>query len=871
MRVSYKWLKEYVDVPYAPKELASQLTLRGVAVEAVEDLNKGIEGVVSGRILTIEPHPAADALVVCRVEVGRTKSLTIVTGAPDIRVGDVVPVAAPGSSLPGGWRIEAAELRGVLSEGMLCSETELMEGQPHKETEGLWILPPGTPVGRPMTELLALDDWVLELDLTPNYASHCLNMIGVAREVAAITGGEVRLPSPPATTAAGEAAEMVRVTIEAPDLCSRYTARLLRDVRPGQSPLWLQNRLRAAGMRPVSTLVDITNYVMLELGQPLHAFDYKTIAGRRIVVRRARPGETMVTLDGQERSLDPETLVIADASRPSAIAGVMGGLDSEVSEAGAAGPATETVLLESAHFDNRSVRRTSRQLGLSSEAATRFIKGTDVNATVLAADRACELAVALGAATPVPGAVDVYPGVETPRLIPLRPGRVSRLLGLSLSREAVMAALGRLGLKALTARDLAASGAPMVSAALALWEASPGPLAADARKDWEQGIGLQIAAAREKLGDWGDETLFVVVPTRRPDLMGETDLVEEVARIDGYEHIPATLPTGTTTAGGRTEAQELSMQAREILLGLGYTQVVPYSFESPAEVDRLGLPVEHPWRRQLRIQNPFSEDYSVMRTTLLTSLLGVLRHNQAWRQGDVQIFKLGSVFQPRSLPVTELPEEKWKVGIAATGLLQPKVWNRPEGSVDFFAVKGAVEALLDSLGCPAADYVPSAYPFLHPGRQAEVRVGGGTQGGSSILGFVGELHPLVAQNYDLPNRVVVAELDWLTLTELAGTGRHYTPIGRYPAVVRDVALVLPVSVPASLALSVIRATGGALLQDARLFDIYEGKNIPAGKRSLAYTLTYRAEDHTLTEAEVESAHGAVRQALAEELGAELRS
>ena len=882
MKVSYRWLSEYVDIPLDPHELASQLTLRGVAVEDVYGLNRGVQGVVSGRILSIEPHPAADRLVVCRVDVGATPvagnaggPLTIVTGAPNLHPGDVVPVAVPGSTLPGGWKIDAADFRGVYSQGMLCSETELLEGLPHKETEGVWVLPPGTESGKPMVDLLDLDDHVLVLDLTPNYASHCLSMVGVAREVAALTGGTVRLPSPPASTGPGEVAERVRVDIEDPSLCRRYSARMLNVTRSGPSPLWMQNRLRAVGMRPISALVDITNFVMLELGQPLHAFDYDRLGGRRIVVRRARPGETLVTLDGQERRLDPDMLVIADAERPQALAGVMGGLDSEVREAGAAADAaddaadgTRTILLESASFDNRSVRRTSRRLGLASEAGTRFIKGTDINGTVLAADRAFELAASLGVASAVPGALDVYPGVQPPKLIPLRPARVNALLGLSLTESEMARCLGRLGLTALSSADVL-SGADVATgaAAQALNEASPRPLEPVVARDWDASLASQMEEARTVVardGDWA-QALFVVTPTRRPDLAEEIDLVEEVARIDGYDQIPATLPTGRVTAGGRSRPQQLGVEARDALLGAGYTQVISYSFQSEREVDHLRLPSDHPWRRQLRIQNPVAEDYAVMRTTTLTSLLGVLEHNQAWRQGDVQVFTLGSVYQPRALPVAELPEEHVKLGLAATGLRQQKRWNEAEGAIGFFDLKGVVESLLDALGCPRASFRPSTHPFLHPGRQAEVVVGDRT------AGFLGEAHPRVQANYDLPNRVVLAELDWDALVDLAGTGRRYRPLGRYPAVVRDVALVLPVTVPAGSVLAVIEKFGGDLLQDARLFDVYEGSSIGPGRRSLAYSLTYRAEDRTLTEAEVEEAHNRVRQALAEQLGAELRS
>ncbi len=822
MRVPYRWLKEYVDVKLDPVDLARELTLRGVAVETVVTLDPGISGVVAGRLLSVQPHPRAARLRVVRVDLGR-EQLGIVTAAPGLEAGMLVPVACPGAVLPGGRRIAAADFRGVLSQGMLLSETELLEGKPHQEGEGIWVLPPEVEVGAAIQQVLGLDDAALELDLTPNYASHCLSMLGVATEVAAITGSAARWP------AVGEAAGLppearggrppVRVEIEDPEFCPRYTAMLIEDIRIGPSPLWMQNRLRAAGMRPISNVVDVTNYVMLELGQPLHAFDYERVREGRIIVRRARPGEVMVTLDGQARALDADMLVIADPQGAIALAGVMGGLDSEITGR------TRTVMLESAHFQNRSTGRTARRLGLNSEASRRFAKGTDPNGTARAAARACELLRQCGAGRPLDVVVDVYPSPVLPRQVTLRPQRCNMLTGLSLSAEAMAVSLGRLGLPV-------------------------------------------------KLEGAGDERrLLVTLPTRRPDLEGEIDLVEEVARTYGYHHIPASLPAGPVTLGHRTPAQALALRARTALRGLGLTEVVTYSLEDRGGHDRLRLAPDDSRRRALVLRSPLTDDQERLRTTALTGILRVLEHNANWHNYDLAVFEIAPVFLPGQLPPADLPKESKRLALAAMGGVRPGTWLEPAQEADFFYLKGVVEALLAHLGIGegagkggAARYAASRHPSLHPGRQAAVAVG------ETSLGHLGELHPDVQTAYGLPRRAVVAELDWDVLASLAAAARpQYQSLPRFPSIERDLALVLGREVPARRVEEVIREAGGELLREARLFDVYEGPQVPQGQRSLAYSLTYRAADRTLTDAEVDEVHGRVRRALGERLGATLRS
>lgn len=834
MRVSIKWLKEYVDVPMTAAELAAALTQRGVAVEAVESLNPGISGVLAGRIIALEPHPdPAVSLRVAKMDVAAVggNALTVVTGAPNIKVGDMVPVALTSAELPGGWKIGRQEFRGVYSHGMLCAESELLEGKEPKEGEGVWILPPDVEPGTDIVDLLGLDGEVLLLDLTPNYASHCLSMLGVAREVAAITGGDLRLPAeaggesaavpggggPDAggTVAEGEAASMVSVEIADPDLCSRYSAHILRDIRVGPSPLWMQNRLRAAGMRAINNIVDVTNYVMLEMGQPLHAFDYETLRGRRIVVRRARPGETMRTLDGQERALDSEMLVIADAEAPAAVAGVMGGLDTEVTEK------TRTVLLESAHFENKNVRKTARKLGIFSEAQARFSKGVDPSGVVAAAQRAMALLEQIGAARRVPGVVDVYPRPAADKTVRLRPARVNMLTGLSLTVDEMTRSLQRLG--------------------------------------------LEVRAE-------GGGALLVTLPTRRPDLSEEIDLVEEIARVYGYDQIPATLPEGPARPGRRMPRQALELRVRQFLMGAGCYETVPYSLEDAGAQDRLRLPQDSPLRRVVRLSSPLTEEQAQLRTSTLSTTLAVLAHNAQRQVDDLAVFEIGPIYWPEgegsAATGGSAAREPRRVAIGAIGNARAKGWGYGAEPADFYWLKGVVEALIGFLGLSGSgvEFVRSAHPSLHPGRQAELRVGG------QSCGVLGEAHPDVTAAFGLSGRPVAAELDWDALAALALQAEvRYQPLPRFPAVQRDLALVLPVEVAAARVAEVIRASAGNLLRDVRLFDLYQGAPVPAGKRSLAYSLTYRADDRTLTDAEVDAVHNGVREALRRDLGAELRS
>jgi phenylalanyl-tRNA synthetase beta chain len=661
-----------------------------------------------------------------------------------------------------------------------------------------------------------LPEAVLELDLTPNYATHCQSVIGVAREVAAQTGvgpGGLRYPGPPARLRpAGEpASAAARVTIEAPDLCPRYMARIIRGVSVGPSPWWLQLRVLAAGMRPINNIVDITNYVMLEYGQPLHAFDLSRVTGRHIIVRRARPGESILTLDGETRELAADMLVIADEAGAVAVAGVMGGGESEVT------PGTVDILLESAHFDAHSVRRTSKALGLTSEASGRFDKGADPLAVDPASLRATQLIAELAGGTAAPGEVDANPRPFAPREIILRSEKVSGLLGTALNPADVSTYLGRLGLTS------------------------------------QPAVG-------------GDGLLAVVVPSWRSDIYGEADLIEEVARLYGYNRIPATLPRGATTVGTRSRRKRLSDRARQALVGLGFAEVLGSSLVDP---DRDGVlsPVS---LRPLVLANPLSENRSAMRTGLLGSLVEALAHNQSHGERSLRLFELGPVYWPREgeLSPANLPDEKHYLAAVAVGKGAEDTWPVTGREPDFFYAKGLASVLLWNLGVTGWTLRPSRDRRLHPGRQATLLAGG--PNGDVELGVIGELHPRVLRDYDVDDRVMAVELDFGAVVRIAEAEVRFEPLPRYPAVARDVAVVLGDDVKAGRIEEVIRRSAGDLCVGVRLFDVYRGHPVPEHQRSTAWRVVYRARDRSLTDAEVDDAHGRVREALKSELGAVLR-
>lgn len=915
MKVSYNWLKEYVSFDLSPQELAKALTARGVVVELLTYLNQGVEGVKVGRVVKMERHPNADTLWVTQTDVGG-EVLTILTGAQNVVEGALVPAAVPGAKLPGGKEMAAKELRGILSHGMLCSAPELgIDG----DGEGIMLLPDDGELapGMDVADVLGLNDWVLELDLTANYAAHCQSMLGVAQEVAAIVRGqvagvellaegevepkpltyeeaEVEVPerelvlAEPVAEYGVQAPEtkspaktgtnikrMIGLEIQAVDLCDRYAARLVRGVKVGESPAWMQARLRAAGMRPINNVVDISNYVMLELGQPLHTFDYQKIKGQEIIVRRAEAGEKVITLDGQERTLDPEILVIADRQGVIAMAGVMGAENSEVTES------TTEILIESAHFDNINNRRTALRQNLPSEAARRYTKGVDPSGAPRAADRAAFLLTALCGGQAVQGLVDLYPRPTVPSVILLRPAKVNAHLGMSIPTERMVEHLEALGMAVLSPEALALdlvqgapegeeegadlSGRPIWTA---LHQVSPVPTEPHAYEGWAEAAWAAVEAAGDRLGIDGEEevtleeSLVVVVPTRRLDISIEIDLVEEIARSEGFDAIPTDLPVLATRRGGRSAVAEQVLRTRRILAAAGLDEVITHSLTHPRIYDRLQLPADSPERNVITLANPMYEDRATLRTLLLPGLIETLRHNANRQIKNLGIFELSTVYLPTGSE--SLPDERRHLAIALMGDQALPGWAGAPRPADFFLLKGVLEYLVEALDIPEWEVRPSSHPSYHPGRQAALYVGG------ELAGHFGELHPKVTEASDLEERVYAAELEFATLLAGARALRPYRSIPKVPAVTRDLAMLVAEAMPASQVASTIREAAGATLESLLLFDLYQGEHVKPGYRSLAYRITYRDPERTLTDADVEAVHGAVRQALGA-LGIELRS
>ncbi|OPX83953.1 phenylalanine--tRNA ligase subunit beta [Pelotomaculum sp. PtaB.Bin117] len=805
MYISYNWLKDFVDFDLAPQELADRLTLAGIAVESVTELGKDISGVVTGRIEKIDPHPNADKLVITRVNTGEEK-LQIITAATNVKEGDVIPVALEGAKLAGGFVIKRAKLRGVESRGMMCSGQELgidAKTMSAEQAHGIMILPPGTPLGRDAKEILGLNDFILELDLTPNRGD-CLSVVGVAREVAALLGRPFRLAEPSFPETGENISGQVRVDIDAPDLCRRYVARLIKNVRIGRSPLWMQSRLRAAGMRPISNLVDVTNYVMLEMGQPLHAFDYDKLVDHHIIVRRAKDGENMVSLDEVLRELNQDMLVIADPSGPVAVAGVMGGLSTEVTDN------TTSILLESAYFNPVSIRRTSKSLGLRSEASLRFEKGIDLGGCLQAINRAAQLIYDMDAGDVVNGVVDNYISPVSEKTIMFRPKRATYVLGLDIPKEKASDILSRLQFK------------------------------------------VQDAGA----------DLLVTVPTYRVDVSIEEDLIEEVARIYGYHEVPATLPSGSASHGAKTKEQSFRTMIADAMAGAGFNEVVTYSFTNPRVFDLMNLPADSPFRNTVKIQNPLSEEHSVMRTMMLPGLLEVLAKNFNRRMQEGAVFELGTIFTPGQ---EGHPHEERHVLAAAAMGRAPGNWKMQPREFDFYFLKGVLESIFRELGTEDVKFYPEkANPSFHPGRTATL------DAGERKIGIIGELHPSVLEKYDLPERVVAFEIDFEGLYAVSGKPKVYNPLPKFPGVERDLAIVLKRENQAGDIMETIRKTGGKLLRSVSLFDIYHGEQVPAGYQSMAFALKFQAADRTLTDAEVSEVTAAIAAELSSRFGAQLR-
>ena len=800
MRISYNWLKEYVEFDLSPQQVADRLTMAGLEVEGLEYLGEGIEGVIVGRIASIKPHPDADRLTVCDVETG-SEVLPIVCGAKNMKEGDKAPLAIAGAKLPGGVKISKGKLRGVVSYGMLCSEKELGLA---KESSGLMILPAETPVGESIQKAIGLDDWALEINVTPNRPD-CLSVIGIAREVSALLRKPLMLPQVKVDEKGSPVGEMIKIEITDPGLCLRYAGRAIVGVSIGPSPLWMQRRLSAVGVRPINNVVDITNYVMMETGQPLHAFDYDLVQDKKIIVRAAAEGERFTTLDGVERTLTPDMLLICDGVRPVALAGVMGGQNSEVTDL------TKDIFLESAYFNPSTVRRASKKLGLHTEASHRFERGTDPEGVLAAADRAAQLMAELANGKVARGRADEYPAPVAMPTITVRAERVSDVLGAKLDKEEMADILKRLQLS---------------------------------------------------VRDDGNGKMTVTAPAFRPDLTREADIIEEVARVHGYSRIRSTMPAYSVSPGAPDPVRDASDSVRKSLRDAGYSEVINFSFINPQDLGRLRLPEDDFRRRFISLRNPLTVEQSVMRTTLLPSLLGNLAWNFTRGERELKIFEISKVFLSEG---PGLPEEPLKLGGLAVGGRTGTLWDGREGEVDFFDIKGAVEEVLGTLRVNGAVYRPAEeVPFLHPGKSAWLMVGG------KQAGYLGQVHPDVMQAWDVPLDAFVFELDFDELVEEGGAEIKYSPLPKYPAVTRDIAAIVPAEVTSFAIAKAIESLKLGLVEDVRLFDYYAGKPIPEGKKSLAYSITYRSAERTLTDEEVNAVHQKVITALRERLGAEIR-
>ncbi|WP_248930174.1 phenylalanine--tRNA ligase subunit beta [Paenibacillus hamazuiensis] len=809
MKVSYQWLSQYVDVSgYTAAELAEKLTRSGIEVDIVESRNKGVEHVVVGYVKTREKHPDADKLSVCTVDAGQGEDLQIVCGAKNVAAGQKVPVALIGAKLPDGLVIKRAKLRGVESQGMICSAKELGLNDrllPKEIQEGILVLPEDTQIGQSILEVLAIDDEVLELDLTPN-RSDALSMLGAAYEIAAILGCEVKLPDAEAGIGGGavRAADKISVKITAAEQCSHYAARLIEGVQVGKSPLWMQNRLMAAGIRPINNIVDITNYVMLEYGQPLHAFDADKLANGHIDVRLANAGEKLVTLDDVERTLEPHMLLITDGTKPVAIAGVMGGANSEVTEG------TTRILLESAKFDGGSVRKTSRQLGLRSEASLRFEKEVNPEAVIPALNRAASLMAQYAGGQIAEGIVEARTKEHKPVTIAITADRINQYLGTQLSAAQVKDIFARLHFPV------------------------------------EEGA---------------DGSLTVHVPSRRGDITRTVDLIEEVARLHGYDNIPTTLMSGVTTPGSLTKEQKIRRIARERMTAAGLHEVVTYTFTDPKLIEE--FPGAFKETQPVALAMPMSEEHSTLRTSLIPHLLEVIGYNRNRNMDDVAVFEIGKAFLTQQKALTELPEERLLLSAAITGKRQDMHWTGKAAAVDFYDLKGIFENLVGYLGIEGLTYAAAQPEGYHPGRTAEIRLDG------KAIGYIGQLHPAYQKAKDLEDTYVL-EVELEPLAANANGSIAYRALPRYPAISRDMALVVDAAVPVADLVAKASEVAGDLLESIQVFDVFTGERLGAGKKSVAFSLVYRTPERTLTDEEVSELHAKAVAALEQTFGAELR-
>ena len=802
MKLPLSWLKDYTNIDgVTPKEFDAKMTMSGSKVESVDYLGAEISNVVTGKILSVEKHPDSDHLMICQIDVGADEPVQIVTGAPNVTetsVGEICPVCLHNSTLPGGVKITKGKLRGVVSNGMMCSFQELGLDHgcvPYACDNGILFLPEGTPVGADIKGILGLDEYVADFEITSNRPD-CLSMIGLAREAAATFQRPFAVKEPAIKGCGGDIADYVSVQVDEPELCPRYTAKIVKNIKIEPSPAWMRDRLFAAGVRPINNIVDITNYVMLEYGQPMHAFDYACLSDGKIVVRRPQPGESIQTLDGQDRAITPEMLAICDGSKPVAIAGVMGGANSEITDS------TKTVVFESACFHGATIRLTAKALGMRTEASGRFEKGLDASLTMPALLRACELIEELGAGEVIDGIVDVCAADLSPKTLPFEPDKMNALLGTALS--------------------------------------------ADEQKEMLERLEFKIADGK------------VEIPSFRIDIARMCDLAEEVARMYGYDNIPVRLYAGDTTQGGLSPKQLMERAAADVCLAAGFDESMSHSFISPKFYDAINLPADDVRRISTTILNPLGEDFSIMRTTVLPSMLDSLSHNNAHRNATASLYELGTIYTPvmenGAVNADQLPHEEKILTLGSYGRLS------------FFQFKGVIEALCRELNVEHVDFVADTEnPSYHPGRCAKVYAN------ETLLGVFGTVHPMVAKKYGFSAEVLAAELNMDALFACMNPVKLYQPLPKFPASTRDIAVLVDDAVPAASMQKAIERAAGSILENVKLFDVYKGKGIPEGKKSVAYSMSLRAADRTLTDEECDKAMKNAIEALEQEFGAALRA
>ncbi|MDQ2087031.1 phenylalanine--tRNA ligase subunit beta [Herbivorax sp. ANBcel31] len=795
MKAPINWLKDYVDIDLEYKDFADKMTMSGSKVEGLEEQGEEISKVVVGKILSMEKHPNADRLQVCKVDTGN-EDIQIVTGADNINEGDLVPIALAGATLAEGKKISKGKLRGMVSEGMMCSVEELgfsKEDYPDAPDDGIYIIGQSYPVGTDIKEVLGLDDTIVEFEITSNRPD-CLSIIGLAREAAVTLNKDFKKPDISLKEMGDEAQKYAEVEIKDADLCPRYAARIVKDVKIEPSPKWMRDRLKAAGVRPINNIVDITNYVMLEYGQPMHAFDLTDIEGQKIIVRRALEGEEIKTLDDIDRKLDSSMLVIADEKRPVAVAGVMGATNSEISEE------TKTILFESANFNGPSVRITAKKLGLRTESSGRFEKGLDVQNTLLAVDRAVQLVEELNAGVVCKGVIDCYEKKQQDRELKFSPQSINELLGTNVTVEEMIKIFKSLEFKV------------------------------------------------------NESDLTVKIPSFRQDIEREADLAEEVARFYGYNNIEATLLSGkASTLGKKTFKQKTEDMIKDTMIACGLSETYTYSFTSPKVFDRIKLPKESELRNTVDIQNPLGEDFSIMRTTTIPEMLQVISTNYNRRIEEVGLFEKSFVYIPKQQPVKELPVEK------------PVLTLGMYGKADFYTLKGVVEELFSVLGITKYDFVPEKNnPTFHPGRTAVVKIN------DQYVGTIGEIHPDVSDEFECPQRTYIGVIEIEKLVDNASLEFEYTPLPKFPAMTRDIAMLVKDEVLVKEIEDILKQRGGKILEEIKLFDVYKGKQVPDGMKSVAYSITFRAADKTLKEEDVNKAMKKILDGLKKNIGAELR-